>query len=447
MKMNKQKTVYICSKCDAQLPKWSGRCLECGAWGTIKEAQEHKNKKTLKQNLKFDQDKLIDFNKISSEKFERLQTNIQELEQIFGGGIVKGSLTLIGGEPGIGKSTLVLQILQNLEPLKSPLLYISGEESAEQIKLRLNRLNYKPNNLKFFSETNIEQICSAVTTINPAIVIIDSIQTVYSNEVDTEAGNVSQIRACTAKILAVAKTLNIPTIITGHVTKDGAVAGPKTLEHLVDTVIYIEGDKLHGFRIVRAVKNRFGSTNEIGIFEMTTKGLIEVKDPSKIFLNNRNQQNSGSVVSCFLEGTRPFLVEVQALVSPTIFGFPQRKAAGYDLNRLQMISAVLLKRAKINLANQDIHLNITGGVKVKEPALDLAVATAIISAYKDKPFPTDTIILGEIGLGGEIRSVFNLEKRLQEAEKLGLKKAIIPDVKINKQFNLEIKKIKTISEI
>ncbi len=420
------KTIFTCSKCDAQFPKWSGRCLECGAWGTIQESVNQKIKKSKKQELQFDSGKLTDFNDIKLEHFERMKTNLVEIDQIFGGGIVKGSITLLGGEPGIGKSTLVLQILQSLENQNAPLLYISGEESASQIKLRIDRLGYKPINLKFLSETNIEEVCVAIKTINPSIAIIDSIQTVYSSDVDSESGNVSQIRACTVKLLQTAKQNNIPILITGHVTKDGSVAGPKTLEHLVDTVLYLEGDKLHGFRLLRSSKNRFGSTNEIGVFEMTDKGLAEVKDPTKAFLSNETNITPGTVTSCFMEGTRAFLIEVQALVTPTIFGYPQRKTSGYDQNRLQMLSAVLFKRANINLNNQDIHLNIVGGLKVTEPAIDLAVALAIISAFRNKPISKDTIAIGEIGLGGEVRSVINLEKRVQEAKKLGFKNIIIP---------------------
>ena len=408
--MNKNKTIYNCTKCDAQFPKWAGRCLSCGAWGTVEESLGQKIKKSKKQEIKFDEKKLVDFNKISSENFQRTKLGLNEIDQIFGGGIVQGSITLIGGEPGIGKSTLVLQILKQLEGGEAPLLYISGEESAQQIKLRMDRLKYKANTLKFLSETNVEQICSAIRELKPKIAIIDSIQTIYSSDVESEAGNVGQIRACTVKLLEVAKTTNTPVIITGHVTKDGSVAGPKTLEHLVDVVIYLEGDKFHGYRILRSSKNRFGSTNEIGVLEMTAGGLMEVKDPTKAFLSSSAQNIPGSVISCFMEGTRAFLVEVQALVTPTIFGFPQRKTSGYDLNRLQMITAVLFKRAGLNLSNQDIHLNIVGGFKVTEPAIDLAVATAIMSALKNISIPKNTIVIGELGLGGEIRTVSNIEK-------------------------------------
>jgi DNA repair protein RadA/Sms len=442
------KTIFTCSKCNAQFPKWSGQCFECQAWGTIKEDVTSKDTPRNSQlTTHFDKKNLIDINTVSNEHFDRLKLNLNEIDNVFGGGIVKGSITLIGGEPGIGKSTLSLQLFKQLEDNKAPLLYVSGEESASQIKLRMDRLEYKAKNLKFLAQTNIEQICAGIIEVKPTLAIIDSIQTVYSNQVETEAGNVSQIRACTVKLMQTAKENNIPIIITGHVTKDGTVGGPKTLEHLVDTVLYLEGDKLHGYRILRSTKNRFGSTNEVGILEMTSKGLLEVEDPSKAFLDSDTLNTAGSVVSCFAEGNRVFFCEVQALVSPTIFGYPQRKTAGYDLNRLQMISAVLLKRARLNLTNQDIHLNIVGGFKIKEPAIDLAVALSIFSALKDKPIPKNTIVIGELGLGGEIRPVTNIEKRINEAEKLGFNQVIIPNQKLNKQYKIKITKIKEINEI
>lgn len=448
---NSQKTIFECTKCGAQSPKWSGRCLECGAWGTVKEGttplSSNQKLSTGLSTGKFNEKKLIDFKKITQEKTERLKTNIIELDRLFGGGIVQGSLILIGGEPGIGKSTIVLQILQQLEGGQTPLLYVSGEESGQQVKLRADRLNYQAKNLKFLSETNVEQIQAAIQTLSPAIAIIDSIQTVYSNEIESESGNVSQIRACTVKLLQTAKELNIPIIIIGHVTKDGAVAGPKTLEHLVDVVAYLEGDKYHGYRVLRTAKNRFGSTNEIAIFEMSDKGLMEVKNPAQAFLQTSNEAIPGSAISCFAEGSRAFLVEIQALVSSVLFGYPQRKASGFDSNRLQMLSAVISKRANLNLNAQDIHLNIVGGFKIKEPALDLAVCAAIISALKNQIINRQTVIIGEVGLGGEIRSVQNLEKRLAEAEKLNFQTAIIPDVKLNKNYNLNLIKIKKLIDL
>ena len=445
-----EKTIFTCSACDAQSPKWSGRCLNCGKWGTLAETSEGQGAKGKGQKFsldakKFNQKKLVDFNTIAGQKFERVKTKMAEIDQIMGGGIVPGSLILLGGEPGIGKSTLVLQILKQLDN-GTPLLYCSGEESAQQIKLRVDRLNYKPQNLRFFGETNIEEVCAAIHSFKPQLAVVDSIQTVYSNEVESEAGNVSQIRACTVKLLEAAKTTNTAVILVGHVTKDGTMAGPKTLEHLVDVVLYLEGDKYQGFRLLRSSKNRFGSTNEIGVLEMTEQGLEEVKNPAKSFLSATPQNLPGSVVSCFVEGNRAFLVEVQALVTPTIFGYPQRKTSGYDLNRLQMISAVLFKRASLNLNNQDIHLNIVGGFKVTEPAIDLAVALAITSALRNVPLPQNTLAIGELGLGGEIRPVQNLEKRIYEAQKLGFTNIIAPDTKLQKEYTVIIQRVKHISE-
>jgi DNA repair protein RadA/Sms len=444
--MTNPKTIFACSKCDAQFPKWAGRCSECGAWGTVAETVST-GTKTSKPSTNFDLKNLTDFKEVSTESFDRIKLGLPEIEQIFGGGVVKGSLTLLGGEPGIGKSTLALQILKQMEgSSKGPLLYISGEESASQIKLRMDRLDYNSQNLKFLAETNVEQVCAAISTLKPELAIIDSIQTVHSAEVESEAGNVSQIRACTSKLLEVAKTTNTAVLITGHVTKDGAVAGPKTLEHLVDVVMYLEGDKFHEYRLLRCSKNRFGSTNEVAVLEMGPKGLLEISDPSQIFLAEKQINTPGSVISCYLEGTRPFMIEVQALVTPTIFGYPQRKVSGYDLNRLQMIAAVLFKRAGLNLQNQDIHLNIVGGLKVNEPALDLAVAMAIFSALKNVPIANDTIALGELGLGGEIRTVQHLEKRLQTAEKLGFKFAFVPSAKFTPK-NIKLKQISNIKDL
>lgn len=440
--------IFTCSKCDAQFPKWSGRCLECGAWGTIdKEGIDNKQTNRQTNKIKFNEKKLVDFKNISSEEFERIPIKLTEINEILGGGVVKGSLILLGGEPGIGKSTLALQILKQIESSNTSLLYVSGEESAEQIKLRIDRLNYKPQNLKFLSETNVEEIAAAIITVKPKLAIIDSIQTIYSNEIDSEAGSISQIRACTSKLVEAAKQSHVPIIITGHVTKEGAVAGPKTLEHLVDVVMYMEGDKFHDYRLLRCSKNRFGSTNEVAVLEMTGTGLNEIKNPTNIFLEQSNENTPGSVISCFMEGSRAFLVEVQALVTPTIFGYPQRKTSGYDINRLQMLAAVLFKRAKVNLQNQDIHLNIVGGIKVNEPAMDLAVALAIYSAHKNKPINKRMVVFGEIGLGGEIRSVQFTDKRLSAIEKLGFETALCPLVKNKSKTKLKVFSIKNIVEM
>ena len=430
------KIIYTCAKCGAQFPKWTGRCTTCGAWGTVSEEIPTDNIQMT--SVKIDKNQLIDFQKTPPPAFTRLQTQISEFDRVLGGGIVVGSLILLGGEPGIGKSTLVLQICGQL---KSPLLYVSGEESASQIKMRLDRLNINYDNLKFLGENNIEKIVAFAVEEKPSLLIIDSIQTLYSSELPSEAGSINQVRICTVKLLEIAKKFNIPILIIGHITKDGLVAGPKSLEHLVDAVMYLEGSSKNDFRLLRCAKNRFGSTSEIGIFDMTAKGLIEVKNPSELFLPQNQDPLSGSALTCIMEGTRPFLLEIQALVSKTLFGYPQRKTAGYDINRLQMLIAVLIKRADIPLVNQDVHLNVTGGLKITETGADLAVCLAIISSLKNKIIPANTLILGEVGLGGEIRPVYQMEKRLEEATKLNFKKIICPVFKTTKTDLITVKNI------
>lgn len=439
----KTNTIYICNKCDAQYAKWTGRCLECGAWGTVKEenktiAKKQSNEITYKASIpKNIQD-------ITPNKNPRTVTNTAELDRVLGGGVVPGSLILLGGEPGIGKSTLSIQIAT----LVSPTLYISGEESIEQIKMRIDRLKLPTKDLQLLNETNVETICATIKKFKPKLAIIDSIQTVYSDEVIGENGNINQIKASTSKLLETAKSSNTAIIIIGHVTKDGTLAGPRTLEHLVDTVLYLEGDRYHSYRILRTIKNRFGATDEVGIFEMTELGLEQVADPSKVFLQEREEDTAGSVITCTIEGTRPILVEVQALVNKTVFGYPVRKASGFDLNRLHVLTAVLQKRAGINLAQYDIHLNIVGGIKSKEPALDLAVCLAIASAYKDKKLGSDLVAFGEVGLGGEIRSVNNLEKRIKECANLGIKKIITRlGKKEIKAKDTKIVQVKNIAEL
>lgn len=441
----KIKTIFVCSKCDTQFPKWLGQCPGCGSWGTI--AEQAIQDREMVKNLVAPAAELIKFDQIRSEEFPRLKTKIEELDQVLGGGIVLGSLVLIGGEPGIGKSTLVLQIAVQLASQRS-VLYVSGEESAEQIKMRLDRLNFSGQGLQFLGETDIMTICASIEKYKPSLVIIDSIQTMSFAGLPSEAGSVNQVRACTVKLLETAKKNHLPIFIVGHVTKEGVVAGPKTLEHLVDTVLYLEGDPYHQYRLLRTVKNRFGSTSEVGVFEMTDRGLIEVKNPSEIFLSQRDENLAGSVVGAVMEGTRAFLVEVQALVARTNFGYPQRRALGFDLNRLQLLAAVLTRRCGLNLGNSDIHLNIVGGITIEEPAVDLAVCLAIASAYKNKPVNSKIAAIGEVGLGGEIRMVSNLEPRIKEAEKLGFKKIIIPTGKQNiKSQKIEIIPVRNLTEV
>ena len=416
--MPKSANLFICANCDAQFPKWQGRCPECGQWGTVTEQQSSANGKQSAPAT------VINLSEISSDEgFIRLTTKIEEIDRVFGGGIVSGSLTLLAGEPGIGKSTLVAQIADAVGK-SGDVLYASGEESLPQVKLRLERLKCSLEKLSFVNDTDIDKIAAAVEKTNPKLVIIDSIQTVQTSSVPGEAGGINQIRAVAVRCLEIAKRRNIAFIVIGHITKDGTVAGPKSLEHLVDTVLYLEQETARGYQLLRASKNRFGSTNELGIFEMTAGGFIPVKNPSSIFLDTDTLSASGSVISCIIEGTRPFLVEIQALVTKTVFGYPQRKASGFDLNRLQVLVAVINKRTKINLTAQDIIVNVVGGLEIDDPGIDAAVVAALISSMLDKPVHKKTLLLGELGLGGEIRPISHLNIRTKEGAKLGFDKVV-----------------------
>jgi DNA repair protein RadA/Sms len=441
---NLNQTIYECQKCGAQISKWAGRCLDCGAWGSLIETAGGTAKE--KSLEKIPAGKVVNFNEIIGKDFVRIKTGLGEFDQVLGGGIVPGSLVLLGGEPGIGKSTLVAQLAASISAGNKSTLYVSGEESAEQVKMRLDRLGLNSKSLQFLGETNISIICATIEKIKPALAIIDSIQTMATPDLPSEAGSVNQVRACTVKLLEAAKKNNIPIFIIGHVTKEGQVAGPKTLEHLVDTVLYLEGDRFHTYRLLRTVKNRFGSTDEIGIFEMNSSGLSEVKNPSAIFLEERDENIAGSAITCVVEGSRPLLVEIQALVSQTYFGYPQRRSAGFDLNRLQLLLAVLGKRANMNLGTHDAHLNVAGGYKIQEPACDLAVLLAIASAFKNKPLPREAIIFGEVGLGGEVRATGQVEKRINETEKMGFKEVIAPNFKQPIKGKIKITKVKNILE-
>ncbi|MBI5022740.1 MAG: DNA repair protein RadA [Candidatus Magasanikbacteria bacterium] len=445
--MKSGSTIFSCSKCDAQYSKWTGRCLECGSWSTIKEtaamAAQIKNLKDKKNSAPAG--KTINFGNIIGQEVSRLKTGMDEFDRVLGGGLAPGGLTLLGGEPGIGKSTLVLQIASVL-PTK--VLYVSGEESAEQVKLRFDRLKLQPRQLEFLGETNLETICATIEHLSPSLAIVDSIQTIASVEVTGPAGNPTQLKAACAKLTETAKSTRVPIIIIGHVTKEGSLGGPKTLEHIVDTVLYLEGDKFHQFRILRAVKNRFGSTAEAGIFEMTGLGLKEVKNPSAAFLSGRGEPVPGSVITCLIAGSRPILLEIQALVTRTNFGYPQRRASGFDLNRLQVLIAVLAKRTGLPLESYDVFLNVIGGLKADEPAADLAVVLAIASALKSKNVPPDLVAFGEVGLGGEVRTVSQTERRLSEAQKMGLKYAVLPQTKeLLKNSGLKIAHIKNVKEV
>lgn len=418
--MPKEIKLFDCTNCGAQYQKWVGRCLECGKWGTIVEQVGMEKPSASKSGKTFKAATPVKLSDIQTKNIARMATTSSELSRVLGGGLVPGSFILLGGEPGIGKSTLSIQIASMIPNC----LYISGEESVEQIKLRSDRLGLKTPTLNLLNETHLETIIATIEAVKSPLVIIDSIQTMYTSEVEGEPGNVSQLRACATKLLEVAKSSNTAIILIGHVTKDGTIAGPRTLEHLVDTVLYLEGDRYHDIRILRTVKNRFGSTDEVGMFSMNETGLIDVANPSQLLLAERGETMPGSVVTCLTEGTRSILVEVQALITKTSFGYPVRKASGFDLNRLHVLIAVLQRRAGLNLAQYDVHVNIVGGITADEPAADLAVCLAIASAYKDKALGNDLAVFGEVGLGGEIRSVRFLEKRIKECEGLGMKRVI-----------------------
>jgi len=425
MKRSKAKIIYVCQNCGYSSPRWIGKCPACDEWSTFVEEITTKDKLN---NIDISSSKAISISEISPDQSHRLFTNIVEMDRVLGGGLIRGSTVLIGGDPGIGKSTLALQILGGLSDSTVKALYISGEESSQQIKLRAERIGIISDNLFVITENNLESIFNEIDSISPEVIVIDSIQTTYSNELPSAPGSVGQIRECASKTIQFAKSRSVSAFLIGHVTKEGSIAGPKVLEHLVDTVLYFEGGKSHSYRILRAVKNRYGSTNEIGVFEMTSKGLKEVKNPSEIFLSERPLNTSGSVVTPSIEGTRPILVEIQALVSPCNFGVPRRTTIGLDSNRVSLLVAVLEKRAGLNITSQDIFMNVAGGVRIDEPAVDLGICISLVSSFLNKPVAPETIVFGEVGLAGEIRGVSQIGLRLKEAEKLGFKNFVIPDI-------------------
>lgn len=422
--MAKPNTVFVCSNCGNESSKWFGRCPVCNEWNTCYE--EKVNLKSSGKSASKKTATTVKLDDVKKQDIVRTKTGFGELDRVLGGGLVKGSLTLLGGEPGIGKSTLILQICDKIKG-EGQVLYVSGEESAQQIKIRADRLGIKNNDIIFLGETDIDVIEDAILKTNPKLVIIDSIQTMYSDEITSGPGSVSQVREITARIMKMCKQEEITTIIIGHVTKDGNIAGPRVLEHMVDTVLYLEGERYFAYRILRGVKNRFGSTNEIGMFEMNDIGMCEISNPSSVLLSEKNENIAGSIVVASIEGTRPILVELQALTSTSVFGMPRRTANGIDYNRLTLLIAVLEKRTGLPLGNQDVYLNIVGGIKINEPALDLGIILAVSSSFKNIPIPNDVIAIGEVGLTGEVRSVNQIEKRIKEAEKLGFKKCIIPE--------------------
>ncbi|CAM2363280.1 DNA repair protein RadA [Listeria seeligeri] len=422
----KRTTKFVCQACGYESPKWMGKCPNCNEWNQMVEALEPSKKSRSAFNHTGEVAKATPITQIASEEEARVETRMPELNRVLGGGVVPGSMVLVGGDPGIGKSTLLLQVSAQLTLTNKKVLYISGEESIKQTKLRAERLQVSGDNLYVYAETNLEAVQETIDFVKPDFVVIDSIQTVYHPDVTSAAGSVSQVRECTAALMRIAKMQNIAIFIVGHVTKEGAIAGPRLLEHMVDTVLYFEGERHHAYRILRAVKNRFGSTNEIGIFEMRDVGLVEVANPSEVFLEERLEGASGSTVVASMEGTRPVLVEIQALVSPTMFGNAKRMATGIDYNKVSLIMAVLEKRVGLMLQNQDAYLKAAGGVKLDEPAVDLAIAVSVASSYRDKPTKSTDCFIGELGLTGEIRRVARIEQRVQEAAKLGFKRIFIP---------------------
>ena len=424
-----KKSVFFCQNCGHEESKWLGQCPMCKEWNSfVEECVTTSNTAAVKAAKEI---RIVPLSEVKTENEERVTTEIKELDRVLGGGIVPGSLILVGGDPGIGKSTLLLQVCQKLAKKERKVLYISGEESLRQIKLRAQRMGKFNDHLLLLCETNLELIRNVIEKEKPDTVIIDSIQTMYSEDLSSAAGSVSQVREVTAVMMRVAKENNIAVFIVGHVTKEGVVAGPRTLEHMVDTVLYFEGEREAAYRILRGVKNRFGSTNEIGVFEMCNNGLVEVENPSKTMLNGRPLDASGSVVVCSMEGTRPILIEIQALVSPTSFQMPRRTAVGIDYNRVNLLMAVLEKRVGLQLGGCDAYVNLAGGIKLGEPAIDLGIIMAIASSYKNRPILEDTIIFGEVGLVGEVRAVSGGEARIKEAQKLGFKRCILPQANVD----------------
>ncbi len=462
----KTKTVYSCQNCGGQFPKWMGKCPECNQWNTLVEEsyRDESNQKDAKGHVAFKsalkasitgdprslQNVPLRLEEIKGETGTRVTTAFSELDRVLGGGIVPGSLILIGGDPGIGKSTILMQGFFTNDVASQTILYVSGEESAQQIKIRAERLGMRSKTFFIYAENQIENVVEQIQKINPQVLVIDSIQTIYSSQVQSAPGSVSQVRECTAKLMILAKTLGIATFIVGHVTKDGAIAGPKVLEHMVDTVLYFEGSNQYAYRILRAVKNRFGSTNEIGVFEMISEGLRQVTNPSELFLQDRSINAPGTIVVSTIEGTRPVLVEVQALVSSSSLNNPRRTTLGIDHNKVSLLVAVIEKKLGLPLYGHDIFVNVAGGIKLDEPACDLGCALALISSFKNQPIDSKLLVCGEVGLAGEVRRVSHIEQRLTEAERLGFRSVIIPkssEQSIKASFKkLDIKAVSTLAD-
>ena len=446
--MAKSKTIFVCSECGNESSKWLGKCPACNSWNTFYEQKVVETKAGGHKDLAKSENKPQKLNSYVAKEALRTSTGFGELDRVLGGGLVKGSLVLLGGEPGIGKSTLILQICDKVKG-EGKVLYVSGEESAEQIKMRADRLGINNDDILFLGETDIDVVNQAIIEINPKLVIIDSIQTMYSEEISAAAGSVSQVREITSQVMRVCKSRAITTIIIGHVTKEGNIAGPRVLEHMVDTVLYLEGERYFSYRVLRGVKNRFGSTNEIGMFEMNEEGMCEITNPSDILISEREDNPAGSCIVSSIEGTRAILIELQALTTQSIFGFPKRTANGTDYNRLALLIAVLEKRAGIMLGSQDIYLNLVGGIRVNEPSIDLGMMMAVVSSFKNVPIPKDMVIIGEVGLTGEVRRINVIDKRLKEAEKLGFKSCIIPESNkkdLKETYKLDIISVGNINE-
>lgn len=429
------KTNFVCQSCGFECPKWLGKCPSCGGWNTFVEERTRADlrgrgpgaaSRTHARTASGDRPKAVRLSEIALERQPRMTTGIREFDNCLGGGILPGSLILLGGDPGIGKSTLAMQVMERIADSGKKVLYVSGEESLEQIKLRAQRLGAGSDNLLLASLTDLDDILELAQKESPAMLVVDSVQTVYWPLLESAPGSVGQVRECGAMLMRAAKEQTVATVLVGHVTKEGVIAGPRTLEHMVDTVLYLEGERHHAFRILRSVKNRFGSTNEIGVFEMREAGLTQVDNPSELFLSERNREVPGSAVVCALEGSRPILVEIQALVSPTPFGTPQRNATGINHRRLSMLLAVLERRAGMNLGMHDVFVNVAGGLKLEEPAADLGVAVAVASAFRNRPADHKAVFIGELGLGGEVRSVSQIGRRISESGKLGFARVVCP---------------------
>jgi len=431
MKPHKTKTVYVCQSCGSQSPRWMGKCPDCGAWNTMVEERMEKAKDIGSSKRGHGAEPLL-LGDIQSRDEDRFVTKIGELDRVLGGGIVSGSVVLIGGDPGIGKSTLVLQMLKQVSDLRGKALYVSGEESPAQIKMRALRLGVKSENLYVLAETQLEEILHAADGLQPQVLVVDSVQTVFTSELPSAPGSVGQVREVSGRLMLYAKRSGVPTFLIGHVTKDGSIAGPRVLEHIVDTVLYFEGDKGHAFRVLRAVKNRFGSTNEIGVFEMKEGGLAEVVNPSEMFLAERPADATGSVVVSSLEGSRPILAELQALVAPSKLAMPRRTCIGVDFNRVSLLLAVLEKRVGMHLMGMDVFVNVVGGLAIDEPAVDLGVIAAVASSFREKPINAQTVVMGEVGLAGEVRAISQAEVRLKDAAKLGFTRCVLPQLNVDK---------------